>query len=570
MSADPRHVGGDLWRILGPARIVAVGLALAAPGAAFAYIGDSFISVPGQHGHWKGKQYRGWIRAEANQWSGRLRMLNSGATDPLAGDKLFFGGPNAPRPGNKGKLVLALDKRDPDTRVLMGLCTGKAMLPEMTYAESSDRARPILELGPRPADLPAFWEYKLKEVTVVSCPVAEGADQQAFVLAFKDIDWLNYGADRPLANKVVVKPEDLLRVTPAESVAGKKIKSFVITWISQATTTTDEQCPVMSAKPTETDVFRYLSKEEIAAIKAKNGEKGLSAGLDTENRGPGKLNAVLLPGIVPDPGLPEPRTDVAEGIDLDGNDGRGGSPVGIRKHVNFRSPDGRTGIDNQIFRVMGCVPGARGKRGYRNQTSNARRADGNISTLVEISGIDDDRNDADVDVALIYSMDKPVRDTSGHIFIPNYTFRPSANPNFALYNVRVHGRIVNGVVTTDVLPLFKANLGQDPELVLHDMRMRFEPQPDGSMKGYIGGYLDWRVAADANGSGYSEGLFGFQAPALYYALKRYADGMKDPVTGEYNGISVAYEVDAVPAFLTPAAPAPTATASALPSSSGTR
>jgi hypothetical protein len=90
------------------------------------------------------------------------------------------------------------------------------------------------------------------------------------------------------------------------------------------------------------------------------------------------------------------------------------------------------------------------------------------------------------------------------------------------------------------------------------------------MKGYIGGYLDWRAAADGNGSGYSEGLFGYQAPALYYALKRNADGMKDPVTGEYNGISVAYEVDTVPAFLTPRAPAMAATASAPPPSSGTR
>jgi hypothetical protein len=373
-------------------------MAIIAPGAAYAYVGDSFLRIPGREGHWKGTEYKGWIRAESNEWSGRLRRLNSGATDPLAGDKLFFGGPNAPRPGNKGKLVLALDKRNPDAHILMDLCKRQQVLPELVYAESSDRARPILELGPRPTELPAYWEYRLKNIQVSDCPVADGADQQAFVIAFKDIDWLNYGAERPIANKIMVRPQDLPDVTPAIPAEGQQIQSFVITWINPATTTTDEQCPVMSTKPSDADVFRYMSKEEVAALKAKLGEKGLSAGPQTENRGPGKLNAVLLPGIVPDPGLPEPQTNIAEGIDLDGNNGQGPAPKGIRKHGNFVSPDGRQGIDNQFFRILGCVPGARGKRGYRNQTSNARRADGNISTLVEISGIDDEMNDNHVEV----------------------------------------------------------------------------------------------------------------------------------------------------------------------------
>jgi hypothetical protein len=154
------------------------------------------------------------------------------------------------------------------------------------------------------------------------------------------------------------------------------------------------------------------------------------------------------------------------------------------------------------------------------------------------------------EVALIYSMDKPVRDNLGQKFISNYTFRPSDDPNFALYNVRVPGRITNGIITTNILPVFLANLGQDPQLKIYQMRMRFERLADGSLKGNLAGYLDWRVAADANSSGYAEGLFGFQAPALYYAMKRHADGLLNPITGEYEGISVAYEVDAVPAFLT--------------------
>lgn len=533
--------------------LVAV-LGLACSGVASAYVGDSFIRIPGSEGHWRGKEHKNWIRAEASEWAGRLRPLNSGSKDPLAGDKLWFGGPGAAKPGSSGKLVVALGKTNPDLSQLMELCAKKAPIPELTYAELSDRARPLLELGARPAEFPAFWEYKLKDVVVSDCPVVEGAVEQALVLSFKDIEWLSYDPKRPTANKIVIRPDELPDVKPAEPSARKKIKSFLITWIAPATTTTDDQCPVMNAKPSEADVFRYMSPEDAAAIRAKNGEKGISYGTQSEMRGPNKLNVALLPGIVPDPRLHEPQTNIADGIDLDGDDGSGEPPAGVRKHRNFVSPDGRTGIDNQLFRVMGCIAGYRGKRGYRNQTSNARRADGNVTTLIEISGIDDEQNDDSVEVAFIYSMDKPIRDNAGKTFIANYTFRPSDDPVFAMFNFRARGRIVNGVVITDPVPKFEANLGQDPLFELFKARMRFEPRPDGSMKGFLAGYLNWKSYMDSHASGYSEGLFGYQVPGIYYALRRNADGLRNPVTGEYDGISTVYEIDTVPAFLTSAPP----------------
>ena len=44
--------------------------------------------------------------------------------------------------------------------------------------------------------------------------------------------------------------------------------------------------------------------------------------------------------------------------------------------------------------------------------------------------------------------------------------------------------------------------------------------------------------------------FGIDAPALYYALKRNADGYPDPKTGENTAISAAYMIEAVPTFIT--------------------
>ncbi len=33
---------------------------------AWAYIGDSFLSIPNEPGHWRGDDHKGWIRAEAS------------------------------------------------------------------------------------------------------------------------------------------------------------------------------------------------------------------------------------------------------------------------------------------------------------------------------------------------------------------------------------------------------------------------------------------------------------------------------------------------------------------------
>ncbi|WP_310532483.1 hypothetical protein [Novosphingobium sp.] len=516
---------------------------------ASAYIGDSFLSIPDQKGHWQGTEHKDWIRAEASEWQGRLTKLNSGATDPLAGNKLFFGGPNVPKPGNGGgKIALSFSKTNADLPALMALCAKKTPIAQLTYAESSDRARPVLELGARPAEFPAFWEYRLKDVVVDDCPVLKGAADQIIMISFRDIQWLNYDPARPNANPIPVAPEKIRAVRPAAPKPGQKARAYLITWIAPATLPPQaEACPVLETKPSEADVYRYLTEGEVAVLKKRWSMKGVSYGPDSERRGPHRMSVASFPGSVPDPVMPEPKATIADGLDLDGEQSGTRTPNGIRKHANFTAPDGRKGIDNQLLRVYGCVPGLRGKQGYGNQTPNARRADGNVVTLIEVSGIDDDKNDGEVEVALIYSGDRPVRDSLGKTFIPNYTFSPSRDPNFAIYNARVKGRIVDGVVMSDPIPLLKMNPGQGPEASLHQARFRIAPQADGSAKVLLGGYQEWKKLAVS--SGYSEGLFNYKIPGLYYGFRRHADGLYDPVSGEYNGISMAYEIDTVPAFL---------------------
>jgi hypothetical protein len=548
-----RRHGFHLRAFVGSALLAAL-FTVAGTDVASAYVGDSFINIPGAPGKWQGARYKNWIRIEASYWETGLdkRLLKINYDND---DRLTFSGPGAPHPGPASSLTISMNKHNPDSAQLMDICVRRKSIPELTYAESSERARLSFGLGPRPKKLPDYWEYKLKEIQISDCPIVADADDQAFVLTFKGIEWLNYDAKGPESTKVIIKPAQLPKIAPAGTSA--KTKAFVITWIAPATDVNDEQCPVMNAAPTEDDYYAFMSKEDAAKERVANAKHGgvsfggLNILPQMDWRGPDKLNAAKLPGIVRDPGFAEPQSATAYGVNLDGDDGTGQPPAGICKHKNYVSVDGRLkGVDNQLYTVMGCIAGFRGRRGYMNQTSNKHRADGEVTTLIEISGIDNEKHGGSVAVAVMYSRDHVGRDISGRRFLPNFTFRTTDEPGFAYYATRLHGHIVDGVIVTDPVKQFSMNMGIGGILTMQRSQMRLEILPDGNLRGVMAGYLDWRRIMDANSASYGEQFFGFQSPGLYHALKRNADGVKNSVTGECDSISAAYEIDAVPAYIT--------------------
>jgi hypothetical protein len=247
-----------------------------------------------------------------------------------------------------------------------------------------------------------------------------------------------------------------------------------------------------------------------------------------------------------------PQVDVVRGFDLDGDDGSGTAPANKRKHKNFVSPDGRRGIDNQLFSVQGCIAGWR-RNGFLPMIGNELRRAGGLSILVEISGIDDERNDDDVAVSIYYSTDPIRRDGTSKIILPDFTYRVSAETQFSQDYARFRGKLVNGVVTTAPIDQVTMHEGPASTWTLMKARMRIEFLPDGTIKGELGGYRDWRQFLEMaffQSSDY-ENTIGFQAPGMYNAVRRAADGLKDPVTGEFNGISAAYELEGIPAFIPP-------------------
>jgi hypothetical protein len=508
------------------------------------YIGPSFIQVPGVEGSAKEREHKDWVRAESHYWSKRpLRREIRGITGKET--SLRFTGSRAPAQG-PDMLAIAIDKKSASMRAIMERCRGGQAIPELLVSESSEMARHPQEHGPRPAGVPEFYRYRLKNVKL-TCPVVAAAPEQGFGLHFEQIEWLN--------SQRSVKPQ-LITAEPAKLPPAPRTGSsrvFAITWFAPITDSRPGQCPQMNAKPSQNDYYALMTPERAAEQRAKLASLG---GVNTAHmpfRGPDEMNVTVMPGIVPDPGFHSPQADVVRGFDLDGDDGTGPAPAHTRKHKNFVSPDGRKGIDNQLFVIEGCIAGWR-RDGFLPMIGNEQRRAGGLSILVEVSGIDDARNDGDVAVTIYYSTDSLRRDGTSKVMLPDFTFRVSDDAQFTQDYARFKGRIVDGVVTTE--PLEKVVLHEGPASTwpLHQARLRLEILPDGTLSGTLGGYRDWRrflQSAFFMSSDY-ENTIGFQAPAMYFATRRAADGLKDPITGEFNGISAAYEMEGVPAFIPPA------------------
>jgi hypothetical protein len=143
----------------------------------------------------------------------------------------------------------------------------------------------------------------------------------------------------------------------------------------------------------------------------------------------------------------------------------------------------------------------------------------------------------------------------------------SDNPEYSQDYWRVRGRIENGVITTPAAEKLHIHEVTGIETTIIRPQMRLQISPEGRLKGVIGGYVDWRkrlVFQIYRSSDY-ENTVGYQAPAIYNAMKRAADGLQNPLTGEFEGISAAFDIEGVAAFVPPEQQAQLAAGSISPS-----
>jgi hypothetical protein len=162
-------------------------------------------------------------------------------------------------------------------------------------------------------------------------------------------------------------------------------------------------------------------------------------------------------------------------------------------------------------------------------------------------------NDDNVEVVLASSQDRPIVDTQQNL-ISNASYQVTTNPHWR--NV-LHGRIVNGVLTTDSRDIvLERQLGNRPRGVPTDWnfarsRLQLAFKPDGTLDGVIGGYvpLIMYMLQAIGGSAGSVTVADIDCASAYRTIKALADGERDPTTGQCNRISSAMHIEAVPAFV---------------------
>lgn len=297
--------------------------------------------------------------------------------------------------------------------------------------------------------------------------------------------------------------------------------------------------------------WRGLNKQDRARLTDNGLKNRLDRYFNAIRRGPNGEDVCMYPTVVKDPPLLTVEGKLSYGMDLDGGVDAGATPKSC-KHNEFVGIDGTPGVDNQLYRLLGCVYGFRSYGQYEANENENRKSNGNGMTLIEVSNVDDARNDDDVTVTIYRAIDQYTLDSNGK-FVPFASYRIDAPKGEPRYQSSVKGRIQNGVLTTEPgdahLP-FYGNYTYMNRL-LRDMRLRLEIAADGaSAKGMVAGYFDVeQLMFYIGGLGPISSTAISNCPSIYVAAHELADGYPDPKTGDCTSLSSAFNFSAVSAFI---------------------
>lgn len=225
-----------------------------------------------------------------------------------------------------------------------------------------------------------------------------------------------------------------------------------------------------------------------------------------------------------------------------------GINLGSKKtKAQFRSPNGEKYVDNQLWRVTGCMKHFRefGDPENANHTLFSTAA----PTLIEITGIDNELNDAKVSVTVYNSADVLQTDSRGRA-LPNASFSADSRPELIAHT---HGKIVDGVLTTEPVDIRLRYKEQiiDNVRELRGARIQARLKPDGAIEGGFYGYytLDSYYDSIRQMSQLGANLSSLSCPTIYSAIHQYADGYPDPKTKRNTAISSALNFVGVSAFV---------------------
>ena len=339
---------------------------------------------------------------------------------------------------------------------------------------------------------------------------------------------------------------------PAGAQAADGRLAFVVRhwFIAQHNSRFADECPEGVSQANDELWWRGLSKKD----RAKLTDNGLIQVLDRNpiamRRGPKGEDVCVNPDVVTDPPLRIIRGKYSYGANLDGTtDGR--ATPKTCAHEKFVGLDGTPGIDNQLYRLVGCTYGWR-KGGLIELNANEMRGTSGLGmTLVEITGVKDPRNSDNVTVTFYRSVDQFALDGAGQP-LPFTSYRVDTDDNGKpTYGDKLKGSIKDGVLTTergDVrLPFYGNYNFMHP--IIKDFGLRLEMAEDGkSAKGLITGYYDVHDFLHYVGGMAGHSSAADNCPSMWAMAPQMADGYPDPKTGQCTMLSAAFDIGAYAAF----------------------
>jgi hypothetical protein len=224
----------------------------------------------------------------------------------------------------------------------------------------------------------------------------------------------------------------------------------------------------------------------------------------------------------------------AYGLNLDGKVGPN----------DFTDPNGARGIDNQLYRAIGCLPSFRVDGLEHVFLRMAIKKQRYTRTLIELENVHSLVNDPHVRVTIYRGMDRLLTDATGENVVPGGSQRIDTRWG-ASFMQQLDGEIVNGVLTTKPVDRMVIPWNDDVPVpgfqIIRDMRMQLKVSST-QAQGLIGGYADvdafYRFLIQSDSTHHlSNGQV--SAPSLYRVLRRLADAHPDPTTGQNTAISSA-------------------------------
>ena len=229
--------------------------------------------------------------------------------------------------------------------------------------------------------------------------------------------------------------------------------------------------------------------------------------------------------------IQEIQGKISYGINLDGK----------VKPTDFTSPDGKPGIDNQLYRAVGCIPSYRlGSSQVLFETQYFESRTHN-RTIIELTDVDSLENDDDVTITTYRGLDALVRDAKGEFQIDTTQRIDAIYGQDFIHTFK--GKIVNGLLTTTKTGDFVwATQHQHSEAAtewMRDTHFELKLTPE-KVEGAIAGYIDieshYRGVNRRFGS-HQISYGKLTSESFYKAMRRLADAYPDPETGANTAIS---------------------------------